>query len=261
MCLILLAYECHPAYRLIIAANRDEFFARPTAPAAFWDDAPQLLAGRDLQEGGTWLGITRNGRFAALTNYRDPASYRQDRPSRGRLVSDFLRGNMSTSAYREFLQREGDDYNNFNLIFGTSEELCCFSNRGNLFTAPTPGIHGLSNHLLDTPWPKVSRGREALARLIAPADTIATDDIFTLLADRTPAPDYLLPDTGVGIERERLLSPLFISTPAYGTRSSTVVLIDRNEQVTFSERTFHAGGEKPRTVIFRFRIESRTEHY
>ncbi len=258
MCLILMAYECHPVYRLILAANRDEFFARPTAPAAFWNDAPQVLAGRDLQEGGTWLGITRDGRLAALTNYRDPASYRQDRPSRGRLVSDFLRGNMSTAAYLDMLNGKGNDYNVFNLLFGTAERFCYFSNRASLPSGIAPGIHGLSNHLLDTPWPKVSRGKEALARLVAPGKTIATDDLFVILADRTPAPDHLLPDTGVGIQRERLLSPLFISTPAYGTRSSTIILIDRDNVVTFTERTFNGGGEKPRTGFFRFRIGSET---
>ncbi len=256
MCLILLAYDCHPAYRLVVAANRDEFLARPTAPAAFWDDAPHLLAGRDLLEGGTWLGITRSGRFAALTNYRDPAAYRQEKPSRGRLVSDFLRSDLTIPSYRELLHREGRRYNGFNLIFGTTEELWYFSSRENLSVPLTPGIHGLSNHLLDTPWPKVSRGREALARLIAPGGAIDPDDLFALLADTTPAPDHLLPDTGVGIERERLLSPLFISTPAYGTRSSTVLLLGRDGQATFRERTFDAGKEQPRTGVFRFGIES-----
>ncbi len=258
MCLILMAYECHPVYRLILAANRDEFFARPTAPAAFWNDAPQVLAGRDLQEGGTWLGITRDGRLAALTNYRDPASYRQDRPSRGRLVSDFLRGNMSTAAYLDMLNGKGNDYNVFNLLFGTAERFCYFSNRASLPSCIAPGIHGLSNHLLDTPWPKVSRGKEALAHLTAPGEAVATNDLFSVLADRTPAPDHLLPDTGVGTGRERLLSPLFISTPAYGTRSSTIILIDRDNKVTFTERTFNGEREKPRTITFRFRIGSET---
>jgi uncharacterized protein with NRDE domain len=253
-----MAYECHPVFRLVLAANRDEFFARPTAPAAFWDDAPQLLAGRDLHEGGTWLGITRNGRFAALTNYRDPATYGQDRLSRGRVVSDFLRGDMSAEEYRDVLRREGEDYNGFNLIFGTMEGLCYFSNRGNLYSALTPGIHGLSNHLLDTPWPKVSRGKEVLSRLIAPGGAIGIDDLFALLADHTPAPDNLLPDTGVGIERERLLSPPFITSSVYGTRSSTVVLIDRDNRVTFSERTFDGGVEKPRTITFTFKIKPKS---
>ncbi len=260
MCLILLAYECHPAYRLILAANRDEFFARPTAPAAFWDTDPHVLAGRDLQEGGTWLGMTRGGRFAALTNYRDPSSYRQERPSRGRLVSDFLRGNMPTAAYLDMLRSKGDDYNGFNLIFGTTEGFCYFSNRVNLPSGITPRIHGLSNRLLDTPWPKVSRGKEALARLIASGSAIVDDDLFVILADRTLAPDHQLPDTGVGIERERLLSPLFIISPAYGTRSSTIILIDRNNRVTFTERTFNGGVETPRTATFRFRIASRSPH-
>lgn len=252
MCLILLAYEAHPVYRLVVAANRDEFFARPTAPATFWGDAPQLLAGRDLQEGGTWLGITRSGRFAALTNYREPAAYRHDAPTRGRIVSDFLRGEMTPEEYGEFLLREGGTWNGFNLVFGTPDRLRYFSNRDGLSPVLTAGIHGISNHLLDTPWPKVSRGREGLATLLAREDDVDPESLFSLLADHTPAPDDLLPDTGVGVDWERSLSPLFISTPTYGTRSSTLLLVGRDYGVTFMERTFNGSPQDPRTVVFRF---------
>lgn len=254
MCLILFALDSHPDYRLVLAANRDEFFRRPTAPAAFWDDAPQLLAGRDLQSGGTWLGITTDGRFAAITNYRDPASYRREAPSRGRLVSDFLRGAMAPSVYLAQLHEEGSGYNGFNLIFGDSARLCCFSNRASLPPAIPPGIHGLSNHLLDTPWPKVSSGREALQRVLNALPPLDPKALFALLADRNIPSDRLLPDTGVGIERERLLAPLFIDTPDYGTRSSTLLLIDRENRVTFLERTFNGRPEEPHTVRRSFRI-------
>ncbi|KAF0217903.1 MAG: hypothetical protein FD174_3166 [Geobacteraceae bacterium] len=254
MCLILLSYDAHPDYRLILAANRDEFFARPTAQASFWGEAPQLLAGRDLKGGGTWLGITKNGRIAAITNYRDPRSYREGAPSRGRLVSDFLLGTMTAADYLELLKEEGGACNGFNLIFGDTERLCYFSNRDGFPSTLGRGIHGLSNHLLDTPWPKVARGKEALERLATEGKDPSPEALFAILADRTSPPDHLLPDTGVGLERERQLSPLFISTPDYGTRSSTLVLIDRECRVTFMERTFNGGTEPSKTVTYRFSV-------
>ncbi len=254
MCLILLAVDAHPKYRLILAANRDEYFSRPTAPAAFWDDAPSLLAGRDLKGGGTWLGMTRTGRIAAITNYRDPRREKQDAPSRGYLVSGFLTSAMSTEEYLEFLKREASAYNGFSLIFGEPGRLRFFSNRGEGPLSLEAGIHGLSNHLLDTPWPKVSRGREALARVVAKGETVQPDELFAILGDRTVAPDELLPNTGVGIELERFLSPLFTATPLYGTRSSTVILVDREDRVTFSERTFNGGQEFVKSVTQEFRI-------
>ena len=255
MCLILLAYDAHPLYRLILAANRDEFFARPAAPAAFRDDAPRILAGRDLKEGGTWLGLTRTGRIAAITNYRAPRSERKDAPSRGGLVSGYLSGSMPVEDYLAFLRREGAAYNGFNIIFGGLKNLCWFSNRGGAPLFLQPGIHGLSNHLLDTPWPKVSHGKESLEQLVSEGKSIQPDALFAILADRTIAPDNLLPDTGVGIELERFLSPLFISTPAYGTRSSTVILIDREGEATFIEKTYNGQPEETKSVTFQFGIE------
>lgn len=254
MCLILFALDAHPRYRLVLAANRDEFYDRPTAPAAFWDDAPHILAGRDLLRGGTWCGITTGGRFAAVTNYRDPRTYREGMLSRGRLVADFLRGEAAPDAWLARLRREGDAYNGFNLIFGDGREFRYVSNRGGLPSTVAPGIHGLSNHLLDTPWPKVAKGREALAKLLGGEDELAPDDLFAILADRAVAPDHLLPDTGVGVERERLLSPRFITSPTYGTRSSTVVLMDRDNTCTFVERSFNGAADHPRTATYRVRI-------
>ena len=254
MCLILLAYEAHPDYRLILAANRDEFFSRPTAPASFWEDAPHILAGRDLKEGGTWLGMTRSGRIAAITNYRDPRAERKDAPSRGGLVSGYLSGSMTVEEYLAFLRREGSGYNGFNLIFGDRSRICWFSNRHESPRLLEPGIHGLSNHLLDTPWHKVTPGKEALELIVAKGKPIQPEALFAILADRTIAPDDLLPDTGVGIELERFLSPLFISTPAYGTRSSTVIIIDREERVTFIEQSFNGLPEKPKSSAWSFRI-------
>ncbi|HEX9023890.1 MAG TPA: NRDE family protein [Geobacteraceae bacterium] len=254
MCLILLAVNTHPMYRLIVAANRDEFYERPTAPAAFWGDAPDLMAGRDLRSGGTWLGVTRTGRIAAITNYRDPRQEKRDAPSRGHLVSGFLTGPMAIEEYLRFLQREGAAYNGFSLIFGNPGRLCFFSNRDGEPRILQQGIHGLSNHLLDTPWPKVARGKEALARVVAKGEIVRPEELFAVLADRTIAADELLPDTGVGIELERLLSPLFTAAPAYGTRSSTVILCGRDGRVTFCERTFNGGQECLSCVTEEFMI-------
>jgi uncharacterized protein with NRDE domain len=241
MCLILMAYEMHPRYRLILAANRDEFYDRPTAAAAYWEDAPDLFAGKDLVHGGTWFGVNRRGRFGALTNYRDPNMARQDAPSRGGLVSGFLQTEAGAGDYLEQLAGDASVYNGFNLLLGDVESEClCYSNVSGQSVRLTPGIHGLSNHLLDTPWPKVMRGREALAKVVA-APEFSREDLFAILADRTQAPVELLPDTGVGLELERLLSSIFIASPRYGTRSSSLLLVDRERRMSFVERSF--GGD------------------
>jgi len=249
MCLIVFALDCHPRYRLVLAANRDEYFSRPTAPAAFWEDAPQVLAGRDLLAGGTWLGMTRERRLAAVTYYREPSLPVHQLPSRGRLAADFLAGTMPPEAYLERLNREGARYGGFNLLFGDDSGLFYHTNRGDLSARVAAGVHGLSNGLLDTPWPKVVAAKERLTRLLR-EETVAVDPLFALLADRSPYPDPLLPDTGFGIERERHLSPIFIAGSDYGTRSSTLVLIDRNGQVTFIERTLDNRQEIVGTASF-----------
>ncbi len=253
MCLILFAWKVHEEFPLILAANRDEFYERPTAPAAFWDGAPRLLAGRDLQEGGTWLGITRRGKLAALTNYRDPASLKSNVPSRGHLVSDYLRGRQTPENYLRRIKPRAAQYNGFNLLVGDDSELFCFSNRDGL-QKPAPGIHGMSNHLLDTPWPKVERGKRALNDLITGGKAPSPEALLDLLADRSRPPDGRLPVTGVGLEWERILSPLFIESPIYGTRSSTVLTIDRRGHVTFIERVFNGGADPWVTSRFDFHI-------
>ena len=253
MCLILFAWKVHAAYPLVLAANRDEFTERPSAPAAFWDDAPDLLAGRDLRAGGTWLGITRGGRLAAITNYRDPASLKDGAPSRGQLVSDYLRSREGPEGYVQRLAPRAGLYNGFSLLAGDPAELIYYSNRGGAVRL-TPGIHGMSNHLLDTPWPKVDQGKQALERLLAGDQNPSPEALFDLLASRSRPTDDLLPDTGVGLEWERVLSPLFVESPDYGTRCSTVLLIDRQGVATFVERVFNGGGEPRLTSRFDFRI-------
>lgn len=254
MCLVFFHYDTHPAYRLIVAANRDEFYDRPAAPAVFWDDAPDLLAGRDLKEGGTWLGITVTGRMAALTNYRDPHSQKGDAPSRGMIVSNFLRGSEEPLGYLQRLALNADRYNHFSLILGDRFHLYFFSSQGGILRSLSPGMYGLSNHLLNTPWPKVERGKKALESLLSNEERPSPEAIFDILMDRSRADDKLLPDTGVGLEWERILSAIFIISPGYGTRSSTVLMIDREDNVTFVERVFDSGPDSPETTRYEFKI-------
>lgn len=240
MCTVLLAYRAHPRYRLILAANRDEFYERPTAVAGFWEDAAQLFAGRDLRHGGTWLGVTASGRIAALTNYRDPAEMVSHRLSRGHLVSDYLAAGSSSEEYLEGLRAKRAAYNGYNLLFGDMERLYCYSNRIDEVAVIEPGVHGLSNHLLDTPWPKVARGKEALARLLT-ADEMPEEELFAILGNKERWPDEQLPETGVGLEWERVLSAIFITGERYGTRSSSILLVGEDLQASFVERSFEAG--------------------
>jgi uncharacterized protein with NRDE domain len=252
MCLILFAHGSHSRYRLVIAANRDEFYDRPSEQARFWEEAPGLLAGRDLREGGTWMGITRTGRIGALTNYRDPAAHRPAAPSRGGIVPRFLRGSQAPEDFLESLLMEKPPYNGFNLLAGDRGGVCWASNRGGRPLRPLPGVHAISNRLLDTPWPKVLRGKRLLERSLALPEGPSVEGLMALLEDRTLPPDGDLPDTGMGLEWERILSPIFIRSRDYGTRSSTVVLIDREERVTFVERTHDQGLTGDRDVRFSF---------
>ncbi len=239
MCLILFALNAHPKYQLILAANRDEFYARPTEKAAFWTDAPQILAGRDAVYGGTWLGITKRGRFSAVTNFRDPSAPAGTK-SRGDLTSDFLRGSDSARDYLAKL--EPHEFSGFNLLAGEfsrdKRELLYLSNRAPNIVNLSAGIYGLSNALLDTNWHKVETGKAAFAEIVNNSDEINSQELFEILADRRTAPNEKLPATGIGIERERILSPAFIETEIYGTRSTTVLLIENSGKVTFIEKTF-----------------------
>ncbi len=254
MCLLLIALDQHPQYRFVLAANRDEFYDRPTQRAAFWKDAPELLAGRDLKAGGTWLGITLSGKLAAVTNYRNPADTKAHAPSRGSLVCEFLKGTEPAVSYLGELSGISHRYNGFNLIAGSVDELFWYSNRGGEISPLPKGLYGLSNHLLDTPWPKVERARNDLKRLLSSGDELRPEDLLTLLRDRTQPPDKDLPQTGVEMEWERVLAPIFISSPTYGTRSSTIILVDRKNRVLFTERTFHSGQEDFRDIRYRFRL-------
>jgi uncharacterized protein with NRDE domain len=245
MCLILLAYAAHPTHRLIVLANRDEHYSRPTAPLDFWPDHPQVLAGRDLEQHGTWMGVTRTGRLAAITNYRAPHLLKKDAPSRGHLVSGFLLSDEPPAQYLRRVVAKADAYNGFNLIVGDSTNLFYYSNIEGTIRKLEPGIYGLSNHLLDTPWPKVQHARQALAALVNGGRQTSPEAFLKVLQNRTIAADEDLPDTGVGVAWERMLSPAFISSPTYGTRSSTLLRIDSDGRLSLTERTWVPAQSEP----------------
>ena len=234
--MIVFAYKFHRHFPFVIAANRDEFYDRPTEAASYWHDAPHILAGRDLKGGGTWLGLTTDGRIAALTNHRNPSLLKRDAPSRGLLVSEYLRGDSDAKEYLEHLRLNSGRYNGFNLIAGDLSALYYYSNISGELTPIEPGIHALSNHLLDTPWPKVARAKEFLAGLLSSMSYPSAESVLEILDDRVHPPDTQLPDTGVGLEWERMLSPVFITSPFYGTCSSTAILIDTMNRTTFVEK-------------------------
>lgn len=248
MCLVLVAWRAHPDYPLVVAANRDEFFARPTAPVAFWPDG-DILAGRDLKDGGTWMGVTRSGRFAALTNYRNPTRHREGRASRGQLVTDFLAAATPPAEWLTDIAAQAADYNDFNLLASDDGSLASLSSVSGEVRILEPGIYGLSNHLLDTPWPKVAAAKSALSAALA----ALPDDgpLFDLLRDDSIHPDSDLPRTGISLEWERLLSAAFVSAPGYGTRSSTVLLLGVSRGLTFDEQSWLEGGKPGGRVRFR----------
>lgn len=239
MCLILWSWQQHPECPLVLAANRDEFYDRPTAPADFWPEAPQVLAGRDLVGGGSWLGVTGTGRWAAITNFRDPSEPPHGGPSRGWLVRDYLLGATEPEPYLREVESRAAAYAGFNLLVGNRRELWYFGNRQGVIRSLSPGLYGLSNGLLDTPWPKVTLGKRALAEALAAPAGPDPEGLFSLLADRSRPPDHHLPATGVSREWERILSSRFIVSPSYGTRSSTVLFLGPRE-TTVRERTFFA---------------------
>ena len=244
MCLLFFSYKTTPGYRLVVAANRDEFLVRPTAPLAFLNPARTLLAGRDLQGGGTWLGITAGRKFAAITNYRDPAANRPEAPTRGRILMDYLTGHTGAGEFLQILAESAARYNGFNLILGDGEELFYYSNREGAAQKLHPGFYGLSNHLLDSPWPKVVRGKELLRPHMVETAKIDPMQLLTILEDDHRPPDQRLPDTGVGLEWERLLSSIFIDSPAYGTRSSAVITVTEAGEISFTEKTLHRSDSK-----------------
>ncbi len=254
MCLILFAYRHHADFPLVVAANRDEFYARPTRNLHFWDESPGLLAGRDLREGGTWMGVTRSGRFAAVTNYREAGGVLNAPRSRGELAAAFLHARTAPEAYLRGVAANASHYGGFNLLIGSGGNLWYFSNRDPAGTPRRlePGLYGLSNHLLDTPWPKVESGKTELARALD--EGVTHGRLLEILRNRARAGDSDLPRTGVSRRLERLLSSRFIRSPFYGTRASTALCVDGGNNVAVTEQVFGRMGLPRGRQVFRFSL-------
>ena len=251
MCLITFAINCHPDYSLILAGNRDEFYDRPTTYAHYWEDIPHLLAGRDLQGGGTWLGISKTGRLAAVTNYRDPQNMRADARTRGDLTTAFLKDDdLSAREYLSGLHEKADEYNGFNLLLFDGEKAFHYSNYEKSINELPAGVYGLSNALLDTPWPKLVRLKKSFEDAFS--QQVAHEDLLAILEDSELAADHDLPDTGIPYEWEKAISSICIQTDNYGTCCSTVVTIDKRGQASFTERSFPVGARENKVVQFSF---------
>jgi len=238
MCLLSFAYQVHSDYRLILVANRDEFYERPTQELHFWEDDSNILGGRDLEAGGTWMAVSREGRFAALTNVRNPALNKTGTKSRGHIIPEYLTSRKNPHSFLAELSHTSSSYNGFNLLAGDKEALCFLSTTDNHVTPLEKGIHGLSNHTLNTPWPKVEKAKNNLTLAVNKAGPLPEKDIIGMMQDKVPAEIARLPDTGVGIDLEHALSSLFISMKGYGTRSTSLLLIDHQEKLHFTEITW-----------------------
>jgi len=253
VCLILFAVAAHPRYPLVLAANRDEFYARPSAPAGPWPDAEHIIGGRDLEKGGSWRALARGGRLAAVTNFRDGTRKKSGARSRGLLIRDFVTSRERPREFLESVQVRADQYDGFNLIVAERSEVWHFNNVDRRIAQVEPGVHGLSNHLLDTPWPKVAKGKAALASALCGPSEDLVAHLFDALREDCLAADHELPSTGISKEWERVLSPAFIATPTYGTRASTVVLVEASGAATLIERS-HDPGEPGQPPVRSFQL-------
>ena len=244
MCLLVLAWQIHPRYRLVVAANRDEFHERPTAAMARWPSPDDIIAGRDLRAGGTWLAMDRARRFGIVTNFRDLQPPAPDAPSRGNLIPNYLRNTAGAQRYLEELRPNAAAYSGFNLLLTDSDSLWYASNRADRFAKLLPpGIYGLSNEFLDTPWPKLQRVRRRFDPLLMRGDEVSKDELFAILSDPTQAGiNEELPKTGLSPEWEQMLSSPFIRNEDYGTRCSTIVLLEPSGAASLTERRFDSGG-------------------
>lgn len=257
MCLVVLAWQAHPHWPLIVAANRDEFHRRPAEPLHWWPDAPQIAAGRDRVAGGTWLAASRDGRFATVTNWRETLEVQMGDRSRGMLVRDFVGADLTPLAFAQAI--DGERYAGFSLLAATPEAVVYLSNRGDAARLLTAGVYGLSNASLDTPWPKVVQSRRRLQALLD-RDAVTVGALFELLADREPAAQPVNGGPADAATRElpqdlaRAVSAPFIVTPEFGTRCSTVVLLGANGEMQLHERRFDAGGHRTGDSAVDFRI-------
>ena len=237
MCLIVFSLRSHEKYPLILAGNRDEFYERPARPAKFWENNPNLLAGIDIKGGGTWMGVTTCGKLGALTNYRDLTNIKENAPTRGSIVTDYLTGTKPAPVFLETLNENAQKFNGFNVLAGTPDSFFHYSNETRKITEIESGIHGISNAVLNTPWPKVEKAKEDLRNILR-NDHIDTEELFSLLKSKKTYPLEILPNTGLPDEKEKAVSAAYIKTEDYGTRCSTIILMDQNGEVTFIERTY-----------------------
>ena len=258
MCLLLVAHDCYPGYRLIVAANRDEYHARPTAAAEHWHDHPEILAGRDLESGGTWFGVHQIGRFAAVTNVRSDHAVRSEPRSRGLIVTDFLQSDTEAPEFSTSLASRGLEYNGFNFIAQDGERLCWYSNQAEQPRTLDAGVFTISNAQLDTRWPKTERLRKSFATVTQNDGGDLIPELLDILRDAQRAPDDDLPDTGVGQRMESALSSIFIEGAHYGTRCSTVLTVDNDDNVQFSERRYDASAICTGNSHFAFELNRTT---
>lgn len=247
MCLIVFSFKHHSKYPVILAGNRDEFYGREARQAHFWDTVPPLLAGKDLRAGGTWLGVNHKGEFGAITNYRDLNNPINGEQSRGEIIPKFLTHDGSPEDKLSRVQKNYPAYSGFNLLAGNADQIYYLNNINRQFQTVPPGIHGISNAFLDTPWPKVEKAISAFKEAVHP-DTIDRDEIFQFLQDSDPFPLEDLPDTGLSPEKEKAVSPIFIKTEDYGTRCSSLLTIDNDGQVQFIEKTYHVKNDGSESV-------------
>lgn len=257
MCLLLIAKDVNPNYKLIIAANRDEFYDRSTMPTHFWNDYPFILAGKDLKAGGTWLGITETGRISAITNFREGLKQKDNAPTRGLITADYLKGHANALDYLNNVKQKANDYNGFNFILGDTENLYYLSNKQSSIEKLENGFYGLSNGLLNSNWPKVLESKIKFENIIKKHD-FSVEELFNILNDRSIAEDNLLPNTGVDLKIERILSAVFIKTEKYGTRCSTVIMVDPLNKVQFIERTFNPEDDKFSQFEYNFKLETES---
>ena len=257
MCLIIFAHKAESHFPLVVAANRDEFFSRPTQPAMFWEsevNKQTILAGKDLLAGGTWLGLSKAGRFSAVTNIRDPSQAEPAPRSRGELTLNFLRGTDSAEDYANSLSESFNHYAGFNLLFGDSKDMFYVNNLENLVHKLEPGIYGLSNDLLNSDWPKINRGREDLKSLLNKSNSLTTDQLIKMMNQREISKDENLPCTGVSLEIERALSSTFImnTNHGYGTRCSTAIIAREDGEFRFSEQNYDDVGQATERHYYQF---------
>ena len=241
MCLIIFSWRPEAKHPLVMLSNRDEFYKRPTAEAHFWKDNPDIFGGRDEVAWGSWLALNKSGRLAAVTNYRKwpvPAA----NISRGQLVEGYLNSQHPTDEFMQSIEDNANQYSGFNFLAGDVNNLYYYSNFGSSFQKVEPGIYGISNELIDSPWPKLVKAKDAVSRALNTDNYATPSTLLSIMQDTEIAPDHLLPITGIGIEGERLRSSAFIASDDYGTRNTSILIFNRNNEVYWHEQTYGIKG-------------------